>query len=284
MTGASVQDLVELCAPGVSVTLDLTVGGRAVSWTIDGVEVLGAKSSALVEYGMYPMAPWAGRVRYNVVSFDGADYPLTPSHESWAMHGTVLGSASRLVDHDSSKDRSVATTITDLGPGWPWAGRLTSHWEVAADAVRTRLTLETEEQPFPGVVGWHPWFRRRLGAAEPATWSLTDPLLAERLAAFQLSGDLVAVDLGSRVFDDTFLVASRTASIEWPAQLRIDISSSHPWFVVFDELADFICIEPQSGPPNGINDSQVAPVTVVAPGEPLSLVNEWRITRAQPAG
>jgi aldose 1-epimerase len=278
------QDRVDLRVPGVSVTLDLAAGGRAVSLTIDDVEVIGAKSSAPFEYGMYPMAPWAGRVRDNSLSFGGAEYPLAPSQGVWALHGTVLASKSRLVDQESSIDCSMATIITDLGPGWPWAGRLTSQWEVATEAVRTRLTLETEEQPFPGVVGWHPWFRRCLGAGEPATWSLTEPLLAERLEAFQLSGDLVAVDLGSRVFDDTFFVASRTASIEWPGQLRIDISSSRPWFVVFDELADFICIEPQSGPPNGINDSQVAPVTVVGPGEPLSLVNEWRITRAQPAG
>jgi aldose 1-epimerase len=278
------QDRVELNAPGVSVTIDLAAGGRAVSWTIDDVEVIGSRSSAPVEYGMYPMAPWAGRVRDNSLSFCGAEYPLAPSHGVWALHGTVLGSKSRLVDHASSNDRSVATIVTDLGPEWPWAGRLTSHWEVAADAVCTRLTLEAEEQSFPGVLGWHPWFNRRIGAGEPAIWSLTGPLLAERLEAFQLSGAFAPVDLGSRAFDDTFLVASRAASIEWPGQLRIDISSSHPWFVVFDELADYICIEPQSGPPNGINDSQVAPVTVVAPGEPLSLVNEWRITRGQPAG
>lgn len=279
-----IPNLVALSAPGVCVTLDLSVGGRAVSWEIDGVEVIGAKSDAPVEYGMYPMAPWAGRVRDNALSFAGTEYPLVPSHDEWAIHGTVLGSQSRLVDQDSSHDRSVATIVTDLGPRWPWAGRLTSHWEVGSDAVLTRLTLEAEEHAFPGVVGWHPWFKRRIGSGEPAVWSLPDPLLAERLEGFQLSGALTAVDVGSRAFDDTFLVASRAASIEWPGQLRIDVSSSHPWFVVFDELPDFICIEPQSGPPNGINESPVAPVTVIGPGQPLTLVNEWRLTRGQPAG
>lgn len=278
------RNLVELHAPGVIVTLDLAAGGRAVSWTIDGVEIIGAESSAPIDSGMYPMAPWGGRVRDNIVRVDGAEYPLAPSHESWAIHGTVLSAQSRLVDRDSSLDLSVATIVTELGPSWPWAGRLTAHWEVGPDAVLTRLILEAEEQCFPGVVGWHPWFKRFLGAGESASWSLTEPLLAERLEAFELSGDLIAVDLGSRAFDDAFLVASRTATIEWPGQFRIDISSSHPWFVVFDERADFICIEPQSGPPNGINESRLAPVTLVGPGQPLTLANEWRITRGQPAG
>ena len=76
----------------------------------------------------------------------------------------------------------------------------------------------------------------------------------------------------------------RSASIEWPGHLRIDLTSSHPWLVVFDELPDFICIEPQSGPPNGINDAPLAPVTIVAPGQPLALVNTWRVTRGQPGG
>ena len=130
----------------------------------------------------------------------------------------------------------------------------------------------------------HPWFKRRLGDGTGAQWSLPDPLLAERMEAFRLSGAMTPIDLSRRAFDDAFLVEARAACIEWPGQLRIDLSSSHPWFVVFDELPDFICIEPQSGPPNGINDGLVAPVTLVAPGQPLELVNEWRDTRGQPEG
>lgn len=277
-------DLVELSAPGMSVTLDLAAGGRAISWLIDGCEVLGARSGEPVEYGMYPMAPWAGRVRDNVLRHGGDTYPLAPSHGEWALHGTVLDAPAQLVISTSAGEGAEAITIADLGPGWPWTGRLTSTWRLRADALTTVLTLETAGEAFPAVVGWHPWFNRQLGDGAAAQWSLPDPLIAERMEAFRLSGKMAPVDLSSRSFDDAFLVEARAASIEWPGQLRIDLSSSHPWFVVFDELPDFICIEPQSGPPNGINDGLVAPVALVAPGQPLRLENEWRVTRGQPEG
>jgi galactose mutarotase-like enzyme len=279
-----VPDLVELTAPGMSLSLDLAAGGRATSWLIDGCEVLGASSCQPVENGMYPMAPWAGRVRDNTLRHGGGAYPLPPSHGEWALHGTVLAAPSQMLSWISRDEGAEATTVTGLGPDWPWAGRLTSTWRVNADGVTTVLTLETEGEAFPGVVGWHPWFKRRLGDGPAAHWHLPDPRLAERVEGFRLSGRLTPVDLSSRTFDDAFLVEARAASIEWPGQLRIDLSSSHPWFVVFDELPDFICIEPQSGPPNGINDGLVAPVTLVAPGQPLELVNEWRVTRGRLGG
>ena len=277
-------DLVELTAPGMSLSLDLAAGGRAISWLIDGCEVLGARSSQPVEYGMYPMAPWAGRVRDNVLRRGGNGYPLPPSHGEWALHGTVLDAPAQLVSSTATDEGAEAITVADLGPDWPWTGRLTSTWRLRAEAVTTVLKLETAGEAFPAVLGWHPWFKRRLGDGTGAQWSLPDPLLAERMEAFRLSGAMTPIDLSRRAFDDAFLVEARAACIEWPGQLRIDLSSSHPWFVVFDELPDFICIEPQSGPPNGINDGLVAPVTLVAPGQPLELVNEWRVTRGQPEG
>ncbi len=277
-------DLVTLAAPGMSIALDLALGGRATSWLVDGCEILGAESSEPVENGMYPMAPWAGRVRDNTLRHGGGTHLLPASYGEWALHGTVLAAPSVLLSCTSTDEGAEASIVTDLGPDWPWAGRLTSRWRVRADCVTTVLTLETEGEAFPGVLGWHPWFRRRLGDGPAARWHLPEPRLAERLEAFRLSGRLTSVDLSSRVVDDAFLVEGRSAWIEWPGQLRIDLSSSHPWFVVFDGLPDYICIEPQSGPPNGINDGIVAPVTIVVPGQPLELVNEWQVIRAQPGG
>jgi hypothetical protein len=38
------------------------------------------------------------------------------------------------------------------------------------------------------------------------------------------------------------------------------------------------------GGAHGINDGIVTPVTIVAPGQPLELVNEWQVTRGRPGG
>ena len=220
-------DLVTLAAPGMAVTLDLALGGRATSWLVDGCEILGSGSSEPVEQGMYPMAPWAGRVRDNTLRHGGGTHLLPASYGEWALHGTVLAASSQLLSLASTDDGSEATVVTDLGPDWPWAGRLTSRWRVNTHRMATVLTLETESEAFPGVVGWHPWFKRRLGDGPAARWHLPDPQLAERLEAFRLSGRMTPVDLSSRSFDDAFLVEGRSAWIEWPGHLRIELSSSH---------------------------------------------------------
>ncbi len=66
----------------------------------------------------------------------------------------------------------------------------------------------------------------------------------------------------------------------WGEGLSLEIHQSHPWFVVYDSLPDFLCVEPQTGPPNGINESVFGPVALVTPGKPLSQQAAWSFTRA----
>ena len=108
-------DLVTLAAPGMSITLDLALGGRATSWLVDGCEILGAESSEPVENGMYPMAPWAGRVRDNTLRHGGGTHLLPASYGEWALHGTVLAAPSVLLSCTSTDEGAEASIVTDLG-------------------------------------------------------------------------------------------------------------------------------------------------------------------------
>ena len=50
-------------------------------------------------------------------------------------------------------------------------------------------------------------------------------------------------------------------TLTWPEQLELKVTSRAEWVVVYDEQAEAVCVEPQSGPPNGLN-------THPAPGHP----------------
>ena len=63
--------------------------------------------------------------------------------------------------------------------------------------------------------------------------------------------------------------------IEWPEALRIDFSGDVDTFVIYDELEDVFCIEPQTGPPDAVNH----PKHLVSPGAPLSASVKWEIIR-----
>lgn len=268
---------VELAVPGHAVTLDIARDGRLVDWRIDGRPVIGAKSARPVESGMYAMAPWAGRIADNTVTAAGVPIRMPATHDAWALHGTVLDRPCRLVSCDASQ----AVLEQDLGGTWPWGGVLRVHWMVTGDALSCALELHADRDRFPAVIGLHPWFVRRVGDAD-LEWGIEGALMAERDSDYRLSGALLPAERPRGSYDDAFLSSRGRAFVEWPGRLRIDIMSSHRWFVVYDQEPGFVCVEPQTGPPNGVNAGIGGGVSWVEPGRPLRLRTEWRISRARP--
>jgi len=265
---------VRLEAGDVAVTVDLQAGARAVSWTVDGVELLAHHADDPVEHGMYPMAPWAGRLRDNAVAWAGSSHDLPVTYAPWALHGTALRQAAVVVDHEVTSDLARLVARIDTHPGWPWPMSVDIEWSLAPTVLTTVISVQALADPFPVVTGWHPWFRRVVGGAS-AEWSLDADALLERGDDHLPTGRMGAVDLSDGPFDDAFRVPDGRAVISWPGVVAIDIASDHQWFVVFDELPDALCVEPQSGPPDGLRVGPAGAPQVAAPGRPHVLRTTW---------
>lgn len=260
------------------VVLDIAADGRATSWRFGGEELLGGPSSDPVEHGMYAMGPWAGRLDDNAVRTDADRIDMPATYGGWALHGTVVGRPCRVLAYEQGSATAAAVVEVDLGASWPWPGALRAHWRVEADVLRTRLELIAHRDAFPGVIGWHPWFRRELRGAS-ARWSVDGAQLAERADDYRLSGVLIPADREPGSYDDAFR-GTGSARLSWPGVLELAIESSAPWFVVFDMLPGYLCIEPQSGPPNGVNDGMGDPIGRALPDQPLVLDTVWRLSCA----
>ncbi len=63
--------------------------------------------------------------------------------------------------------------------------------------------------------------------------------------------------------------------LTWPEQFELSVKSRSEWVVVYDEQDEAVCVEPQSGPPNGLN---TAP-RLVTPIDPLEMGAVWSWTR-----
>lgn len=61
------------------------------------------------------------------------------------------------------------------------------------------------------------------------------------------------------------------ATLTWPGRLELKVTSNAEWVVVYDEQAEAVCVEPQTGPPNGLN---TAP-RLVTPIDPLEIRTTW---------
>jgi aldose 1-epimerase len=255
-------DRMVLEADGVRAEVCPADGGRLGSLLVDGRELLvTGDPRGSVYWGAYPMAPWAGRIRRGRFAFDGVVYRLPITMPPHAIHGVV---------HDRPWSVTGPDSIAvDLDGRWPFRGRVTQRFRVEAGGLEVAMTLEADE-PQPVVLGWHPWFRRvpapgdepvRL-AFEPRTMLLRD---AEGIPG----GEQVAPPPGP--WDDCFTDLAADPVLEWPGRLRLTVSSSCRWWVVYSEPEHAVCVEPQSGPPDAANGEP----DVVEPGAPLTHTMRW---------
>jgi aldose 1-epimerase len=229
------------------------------------------RTAGATGWGAYPMAPWAGRLRDGRFTFDGTTHQLALNHTDedgtrHAIHGTVFD-AEWIVD-DVGPDAVTLHCPLNTVPGWPFAGTARQAISVADDRATCELSVDTDADPFPASIGWHPWFRK------------PDGLMFEPAAMYERGGiglphaTLVPPIAGP--WDDCF-VNHRPVTLRYDSRAvatAVTVTSDCDRWVVYDQPAHATCVEPQSGPPDALN---VAP-GVVRPGEVLTrtMVIAWR--------
>ena len=253
------------------VEVDPESGGRVASVSVAGLDLLVRRPSGRPDpltWGMYPMVPWAGRIRTGRFSFRGKDYRLPINLPPHAIHGTAYQSAWTA----KSVEAERCELTYDLGDdGWPFRGRVGQTVAVDPGGLHLELRVDADE-PMPASVGWHPWFARDLirgGALEVELdagerWERGDDGLP--------TGARVAPgtrpDFG---WDDCFTALQGPPVLTWPGALELTLTSTCEHWVLFDSTSHAVCVEPQSGPPDALN---LAP-TIVEPGTPLVTTFEW---------
>ncbi|WP_418961437.1 aldose 1-epimerase [Streptomyces tritici] len=251
-----------LTAGDAEVTIDPENGCRLAGLRIGGTELLrqGAK------YGSFPMAPWCGRTAHGEFRNGGDKHQLPLNSPPHAIHGTVRDGAWRTAAVD---ERSASFTC-ELGDPWPYAGRVTQVFELTEDALTLRMGVEAADVSFPAQAGWHPWFLRVLDGPQGAS----EPVRLDFTAAWQEERGDDHLPTGRRIeplpgpWDDCFgMPDGVSVTLTWPERLELTVSSRAEWVVIYDEQEAAVCVEPQSGPPNGLNTHP----RLVTPIDPLEI-------------
>jgi len=268
-----------LRAGDVMLTVDHLHGGRLASLRIGAREVLVTEGWGPIDWGCYPMAPFAGRIRDGRFAFRGRDVQLPLNLPPHAIHGTVFERPWAVASQ--ADDRLVLTT--DLGPAWPFRGKVSQSISLSPGGLEATLALEADEA-MPAALGWHPWFRRYLGdpldakgaAGEEVELVVDAASMYERGADGLPTGALVPP--GPRPWDDAFTRLRTSPIVRWPRALEIALTSTAAVWVVYDERAEGVCVEPQTAPPDAINlATAVGQEPDVADGDrPMSASMAWR--------
>jgi aldose 1-epimerase len=207
-------------------------------------------------WGSYPMVPYAGRVRRGRFRFDDTDHELPINLGPHAIHGTTFD-VPWAVEPDGS-------LVADLGERWPFGGHARQRFELTEDRLVCTLEAHADQRSMPATLGWHPWFRR------PVELAFSARSMYQRDADGMPTGELVAPPPGP--WDDCFTGVDTPPVLTFTDGPTVEISSDCDHWVVYTEPQHALCVEPQSGPPDGFT---LAP-HVVEPGAPLIRHMTWR--------
>lgn len=261
---------VPLTAGDAELTVLPDDGCRIGSLRVGGTELLRTSSPRAHGYGCFPMVPWAGRTARGVFLNGGVRHRLPLNSPPHAIHGTGVdtvwtGVAAATTD-------TAAAFYYDLAGPWPYAGRVTQTFELAPGRLTVTLSVETIGDSFPAQAGWHPWFRRHLGGDGPGAVLDFSPRWREERGSDHLPTGH-RTEPGPGPWDDCFGMPDGVdATLTWPGRLELRVTSPAQWLVVYDEQADALCVEPQSGPPDGLNTTP----RLVTPIDPLETSMTWR--------
>ena len=238
-------------------SIDALRGARLSSLRVGGRErLLGyTRGAPATSWGAYPMVPYAGRVRDGRFNHAGTTHQLRRNFGQHAIHGTVFDVSWSIIDQSPAH----AVLVASLGTRWPYGGQVVHEVVVNAQerAIICTLTVSTTSDSMPAQVGWHPWFVR------PASLEIDFSEMYVRDEQYIPSGRRITPPPGP--WDDCFVGARRPPTVVFADDTRVTVESDCDHWVIYDMPTHALCVEPQSGPPDGFT---LAP-HVVTPQSPL---------------
>ncbi|GGK67208.1 aldose epimerase family protein [Nocardia camponoti] len=242
-------------------------GGSLHGLRIDGTELLRQDPGT----GQFVMAPWAGRLGYGEFEVDGHTYHLPTNKPPHSIHGTARDGTWEVV----AVSPTTATITHQLTDPWPFPGTVTQSFTLADDSLAMTMRITATEEPFPAQGGWHPWFLRDVPPAKGPLELSFDPAWQEERGPDYLPTGRHIPPTEPPWDDDFGMPDGARATLTWPGFLELTITSPVHDMVVWTLPEESLSVEPQSGPPNGLNTDP----RIVTPTDPLDVRAEWRWRR-----
>lgn len=306
MTAGSVEPLLEdgprmvtLASSLMRVDLLPELGARLHRLSVFGHELLRTPADPRVHvgepfaWGGYVMAPWCNRIDPFPTPVGGSLVSVPANApDGTALHGQVY-----LVPWQERGAGAYAVRGGGAGTGWPWPYETTLTVTVA-DSGTDRATLTVEQvltnladDPMPGGIGLHPWFRGPLEIRIAADLVLPSNVDADRPIE-DVSG---AFDLRSRRempsgLDATWLEPDHPpVEMKWPElgiRAVMEVTSDVGLCIVAASPGDAgaVAVEPETHAPQGLRRLLAgAPYGLawLRPGGSIRLITQIDFERAE---
>lgn len=285
----SAPEAVALDSDAIEVSVLPQYGARLHSLRVDGHDLLRTPSDPRryaeepFFWGAFVMAPWCNRLTAEPTPFGGRSVDLRANfRDGSAIHGQVY---ERAWSVHGEGDFSVSGG----GDGWPWMYRVGLRLLMpAARTVRIEQSLTNmSDEPMPGGLGIHPWFRRPVHVA--VNGAAVHPTNSDNVPAEPVDGHLDlrrARELEEGIDGAWTELAEPAAELRWPQlDLRAVMRVTAPQrFIVAARPPhlDAVAIEPQTHAAFGLARllrGDAGGLTLIEPGEQLQLITELEFFR-----
>jgi len=209
------------------------------------------------------MVPFAGRVCHGRFTFDGVEHRLPVNLPPHAIHGYGF-----VGEWTQSGPDTIEWRLPDP---WPFPGLVEQTFQLGETSAELTMTLHAEARQ-PWSMGWHPWFKREIGATAPAQLEFDVAQMYQLDSELIPTGRLVEPPPGP--WDNCFVGMRTGPTLRWGAELAITVTSDADHWVVFDELDHALCVEPQTGPPDVLNHDP--PVLEAGGSAKVAMTITWR--------
>jgi aldose 1-epimerase len=215
--------LLNIDSDQISIAIDLDQGARLASVQWRDMQFVVPFRGQDLTWGWFAMAPFAGRVKNGVVrDLKGSEYQLPTNFDPpHALNGQAVLS--------SWEDLGGGRQFLEL-PSLYDGATVTQSYEILDNAIRWSLEYEANGCQLPVTLGFHPWFAREIG-----------------------KGDSELISPSTPPWDDTFVEVLGTPEIIWPGAAKVTVESDTPYWHIYDQDEDGICIEPVTAPPDSQN-------------------------------
>jgi aldose 1-epimerase len=255
-----------LRAGDVAAVINAAAGGRLSEVRYGKFDLLTRSGPVPWQWGSFVMAPYAGRVRHGVFTWNGRTHRLPINNPPHAIHGLVLDRPWEVVD---STESSVDLHCK-LDERWPWRGHVTQRIALRPDGLDASVEVHATDDEWPAWCGWHPWFQRTLKHGAPVSIELDARGMLRRDPAGIATNDVLRIPPGP--WDDCFVDVTWPINLVWKGAMRLEIRASTDYAVIFTQRPTAVCVEPQTAPPDAV---ALDHFELVSPGNPLVATMSW---------
>ena len=148
--------MISIGSGDATVSVDADHGGRLAGLDVAGRQMLlgRAPERGPMQWGSFPMVPWAGRVRRGQFVFGGRQHDLPLDLPPHAIHGTAYRQR-WYVESVADDELSMSCELD-----WELGGRAWQRIEVDDTRLTCVLGVAAGDDAMPAEIGWHPWFSK----------------------------------------------------------------------------------------------------------------------------